>query len=340
MIESQATSVVMHFLGVPEVRYLGQPVHFASRKSLALLVYLTVEAGWHGREKLIALFWPESDQKRGRTSLRTAVTRLRQSLFAAADLILVDGDRIAVDHEWPFMLDLQLVKTAVLTNTIEACQQGLSAFRGEFLDGFTLPDTPAFDQWVNQRRLFWQHQRDVLFERLCRWQLEHGETAQAVQTASQWIVRGPLSETAYRLLMEAHFLDGDRTAALQVYETCVQMLHDELGVTATAATTNLAARIRSISPPRRRDSTAVKAKRSIELPLVGRHAEHGQLATDYRQIALGATRMVVLIGEAGIGKTTLARAFLNWATVADPGADTLQGRAFETGGRLPYQPVV
>ena len=48
--------------------------------------------------------------------------------------------------------------------------------------------------------------------------------------------------------------------------------------------------------------------------------------------------MVVVQGEPGIGKTRLAREFLGW--VAAQGADVIQGRAFETGGRLPYQPLV
>ena len=43
-------------------------------------------------------------------------------------------------------------------------------------------------------------------------------------------------------------------------------------------------------------------------------------------------------GEAGIGKTRLATAFLGWA--AANGADILQGRAFEPGNHLPYQPLV
>src|SRR5947209_19644891 len=42
--------------------------------------------------------------------------------------------------------------------------------------------------------------------------------------------------------------------------------------------------------------------------------------------------------EAGIGKTRLATEFLAWATIE--GADVLQGQAFETGGHLPYQPVI
>jgi predicted ATPase len=45
-----------------------------------------------------------------------------------------------------------------------------------------------------------------------------------------------------------------------------------------------------------------------------------------------------LQGEAGIGKTRLATEFLGWA--AAQGADVIRSRAFETGGRLSYQPLV
>jgi DNA-binding SARP family transcriptional activator len=49
------------FLGTPEVRHGGQVVTFRTRKALALFIYLVVKAGMHSREKLTALFWPESD---------------------------------------------------------------------------------------------------------------------------------------------------------------------------------------------------------------------------------------------------------------------------------------
>ncbi len=47
---------------------------------------------------------------------------------------------------------------------------------------------------------------------------------------------------------------------------------------------------------------------------------------------------MLLEGEAGIGKTRLASEFLAWAEIE--GADVLQGQAFETGGHLPYRPVI
>jgi hypothetical protein len=77
-----------------------------------------------------------------------------------------------------------------------------------------------------------------------------------------------------------------------------------------------------------------------ELPLVGRAAEHSQLAAIFQLAGLGKTQVTAVIGETGIGKTRLVQAFLAWASLADSAADALQSRAFEVGGRLPYQPLV
>ena len=58
----------------------------------------------------------------------------------------------------------------------------------------------------------------------------------------------------------------------------------------------------------------------------------------YHTAHRGQTQVVLLEGEMGIGKTRLATEFLAWAEVE--GADVLQGQAFETGGQLPYRPVI
>ncbi len=47
---------------------------------------------------------------------------------------------------------------------------------------------------------------------------------------------------------------------------------------------------------------------------------------------------MILRGEAGIGKTRLARAFLAWASAQ--GTEVLQGGAFESGSHMPFLPLV
>jgi tetratricopeptide (TPR) repeat protein len=77
---------------------------------------------------------------------------------------------------------------------------------------------------------------------------------------------------------------------------------------------------------------------AVEGPLVGRTDELRQLIECYQIARGGQARVVIVEGEPGIGKTRLVAEFLAWAAAQD--ADTLVGRAFETGGRLPYQPLL
>ena len=69
-------------------------------------------------------------------------------------------------------------------------------------------------------------------------------------------------------------------------------------------------------------------------------AEHQQLITAYQRASQQQPQVVTIIAEAGLGKTRLSQVFLAWVMVSDRAANLLQGRAFEMGGRLPYQPVI
>ena len=76
------------------------------------------------------------------------------------------------------------------------------------------------------------------------------------------------------------------------------------------------------------------------MPLVGRAEEHSQLVSAFQQTVQGRAQVVVLIGAAGVGKTRLVSAFQEWVMLNSPEAELWQGRTFETGGRLAFQPVV
>src|SRR5215203_1620379 len=78
-------------LGTPEVYHQQEshepvshhpltPLSFATRKTLALLVYLAVEEKLQPRERITALLWPDSNAELGRTSLRKTLAYLRQAL--------------------------------------------------------------------------------------------------------------------------------------------------------------------------------------------------------------------------------------------------------------------
>lgn len=58
-MQQTTTPLVLAWLGTPLMRLAERPLTFQTRKAVALLVCLTVEAGSHSREKLTTLFWPE-----------------------------------------------------------------------------------------------------------------------------------------------------------------------------------------------------------------------------------------------------------------------------------------
>jgi hypothetical protein len=192
------------------------------------------------------------------------------------------------------------------------------------------------------QREYWHLRTSELFERLSHLQFEAGELEAAIETVSRWLVLAPLHEDAYRRLMRLHFAAGDRAAALRTYDTCRARLATDMQTEPTPETVALASCMRAVAPPPRKQMsmppTALSLATLLDGPLLRRTAEVSTLIKLYHSAQRGQTQVVLLEGEVGIGKTRLATEFLAWAEIE--GADVLQGQAFETGGQLPYRPVI
>ena len=142
--------------------------------------------------------------------------------------------------------------------------------------------------------------------------------------------------------MRVHLGLGDPSAAWQVYAACRARLAQELQVKPSAETVALAERIRATAAARRGTSPAItggsRSTGELLAPLVGRATAFSQLVGSFQQARGGQPQAVLVVGEAGIGKTRLAREWVAWA--AAQGALVLAGHALEMGGRLSYQPLV
>jgi DNA-binding SARP family transcriptional activator/tetratricopeptide (TPR) repeat protein len=352
-------------LGPPEVSHFDRRLTFPDRKALALLAYFAAEGDMHERQRLSRLFWPESDSAHGRTALRITLHHLRRTLEEGAQPaleshMLITHDALGLNMNSGIDLDLRELKAAwslardqaarkeapgeMRRSLIARLQNAAALYRNGFLEDFTLRDTVDFDNWVGIQRGYWYQRIEQVFYWLCQMQSAEGDLEQAIATAERWRSFDPLNEDISLRLMQLQFTSGNQVAALKTYETYQDVLMTELSVKPSPQMVAQAAFIRNATAPLSkftRESMAPRppsAHSLLELPFVGRGAQLNRLMSLYEKASAGQPQVVVIEGEAGIGKSRLAAAFLDW--VRAQGAGVLEGRAFKSYQRLAYQPLL
>lgn len=305
------THLELRLLGPPELLADGAPADIERRKALALLAYLALEPGDHPRDALATLLAPEDDQQRARAGLRRALAALAP---VARTWLHATADTIALRPSPEFTLDV-----AAFRASLRAGGEGLRAaadiYRGDFMAGFSLPGSAAFEEWQ-----FLQSERlrgelaDAL-DRLTRPEEARRDPERAADDARRWLTLDPLHEPAHRRLMQIYAAAGQSAAALRQYRVLAETLERELGAEPEPETAALAEQIRlgdraaqasrwSAAPPRLTAAEAAgTAIETSSLPLLGRDLE---LATIAAALADPACRLLTLIGPGGMGKTRLA----------------------------------
>lgn len=235
----------LHTFGTADLRAAdGRVLHplIAQPKRFALLVYLAIATprGFHRRDVLVGLLWPELDQQHARSSLRKAVYHIRRSL---GDGVLIGrGEEelgLAADTVWCDVVEFE----ALLAE--RRAGEALDLYRGDLLEAFFLPDTPAFERWLDGAR-----------ERLRRRSAEAawlaaaeaeaaGHTAEALSYGRRAIALSPDDEAGVRRLLSMHDRAGDAAGACRVFEDHSNRLAAEFELEPAPNTRALLDRIRS-----------------------------------------------------------------------------------------------
>jgi len=315
--------LTLTLFGPPNLARDGQALHLRSRKCLALLAYLAVTGRVYRRDRIAALLWPDSDAPRAQNSLRNTLSLLRRALNGT--WLVVDRETIGLDGSEREAVDVVRFRDLLsecqrhehgLRQTCAQClpllEEAVGLCEGNFMSGFTLPDSAEFDDWQAVEGGALQRELSEALERLAEGYAAQGEMEKAIIHAHRWLGLDPLQEGAHRALMRLYAETGRRTEALQQYEACERVLRERLDVFPSTETRDLYQIIRggrmpqvqlrtsmaSAAPPRPRHNLPPQPT-----PFVGREEELDQIA---QRLADPTCRLLTLVGPGGIGKSRLA----------------------------------
>ena len=210
-------------------------------KRLAVLLYLriAVPGGFIARDRVLAQFWPESDDARARNTLRQALHFLRRSL--GDDAIVSRGER-EIGADPGIECDATAFRDALAAGRLE---HALELYRGEFLPGFFVEDAPEIEQWIEAERSELARLAARAAWTLSERDAERSELKAAVLWARRGLAIEPFDEDGVRRLISLLARIGDRPAALDVYHDFEKRLVRDLDLEPAAETIRLAKEIRA-----------------------------------------------------------------------------------------------
>jgi len=220
-----------------EVRgLLGQP------RRLALLAYLAAASpqGFHRRDTLLALFWPELDQEHARAALRQALHVVRDAL---------GGDAVTSRGDEEIGLDFAQVSCDVAaferTLRIGQLEEALDLYRGPLLEGFFISDAPEFERWLETERARLQQAAAGAARALAERSESDDDLTRAVRWTRRSIELAPSDEGLVRSLIALLDRQGDRAGALEAYEVFARRVAAEYDAEPAAETRALVAAVRA-----------------------------------------------------------------------------------------------
>jgi len=286
-----------------------------SDRPQTLLAYLLLHRkAPQSRRHIAFLLWPDSSEAQALSNLRYLLHTLRQALPDADSYLAVDKLTLQWQPRLPVRLDVADFEDGLLAaqqttdpDTIRRwLEQAVNQYKGDLL--------PAnYEDWVIPLREELARRYQTALVQLVDLLTEAGASeAGAYQAAANYAQRlaqqDPLNESHTIRLMRLYALAGERSAIRRVYQQCVTMLEQELGVKPEAATQAayeeaLAQAAAPASPMPKLAPSAPRPLPQPPTPFIGREVELHEIG---RLLADPACRLLTITGPGGMGKTRLA----------------------------------
>lgn len=280
-----------------QIRYHDAPLDgFDAPRLQSLLAYLVLHRDApQSRKHLAFLLWQDSSEQQAHGNLRNLVHRLKKILPDADRYLIANTQTLQWNSDASFTLDVdEFQNAAAQSDSLRALENAVNIYRGDLLPA-------CYDEWLLPER---ERLREKFVDCLAQL-IVLSEAAREYQIAIGYARRllqaDPLSEHAYRKLMNLYAELGDRANVVRVYQTCVAVLKRELDTEPGATTRDLFERLRHQEKiVERTIAPRLHTKPNLPVPLtsfIGRTRELAEIRAQ-----LERARLVTLTGVGGGGK--------------------------------------
>ncbi|HET9862099.1 MAG TPA: AAA family ATPase, partial [Steroidobacteraceae bacterium] len=303
----------------------GEQVGFRTRKHLALLVRLALEPGKQfTRDYLSDLLWPSAAPQLANHSLAQGLSVIKAKV--AREAVVIQRTTVGLAAGW-------------IDADVNHLSSNDAVIEGPFLDAFEIASARPFEDWKDEYRARLIPQiRDCLVRQMDAAR-RIGDFPTVQRHAERLQDLDPLAEEAIRGIMEARAWASDRSGALKAFARYEAKLLEELGAKPGSDLVRMAALLRDGRTARARGHEPVHSGLRIDRrfepeTLFGREQEFSVLSDAWGDVKKKSSRVVVVIGDPGVGKTTLVNAFAS--TCQLEGAVVSRAQAYDAERDLPF----
>ncbi len=231
----------VYSLGTLDIKLNNRSINeFMSGKAFALLCYLAMNSDKVlNRDKLVELFWGNSDLEAAKYNLRYTLWTLRR-LFKneeAQDIIVNVKNGCKINDAYKIITDVNLLDSLLINVEKDrkyyskiSLEKIHSIYKGEFFEGFFLKNCPEFNDWVFYEREACQRKYFTLLLGFSMYLQDNNLPEKCIEVYEEMIRMNPLQEDLYLNLIKLYIQLGDRSAALIHYEKCCKVLREELNI--------------------------------------------------------------------------------------------------------------
>ena len=288
------------------------PVEWPCNVPGVLLARLAIDAQWHSRDALLALFWPDRAASEGLHNLRVNLHRARQWLagHGLEDRLESERRRVRLHLD----CDVRRFRAALAAGDWSGARQ---LRRAPLLRSVALPGFAAVDDWLGAERAGIERAwRDATLrdaERLAA----IGRNDDAWAALAELSRHDPADERVVEAALRLARQTGEAARGLDLFDRFATHLQADLGALPSMPTLALAQALRGGQPAiaagrTETGATATPPARAVATPLL-RPALVGR-AGEAERLRRPAAALTVVAGEAGIGKTWLVESTIGAAT--------------------------